>query len=286
MRSRLFCWLWAGLLGILILGMPAAEAASTDSSEILQSLASADVMYLGETHDRPEDHQIQLEILQTLYQQKCQPSVSCLAIALEMFQRPDQDDINQYLAGTLTEQQLLEQTQYQQRWGFPWEYYAPILRFAKEHQLPVLALNTPTEVTHKVARQGLESLTPEEQTYIPPLTEIRTDNPEYRQMLLDSYQQHQGTDHASQNFERFFTAQVLWDETMAEGIAQFLKTQPNYQLLVLVGQAHIAYGYGIPSRVNRRLEKQPLIQRSVLLSFPQAELLPKDRLIADFIWHL
>src|SRR4028118_1600443 len=57
----------------------------------------------------------------------------------------------------------------------------------------------------------------------------------------------------STSFERFFTAQVLWDETMADKIAQFLKANPNYQVVVLAGTGHIIYGYGIPSRVARRL---------------------------------
>lgn len=293
--------LCACLLGILLF-WTAGWAESAFSSlqpqplgyqQILQGLAIADVIYLGETHDRLEDHQAQLTILQKLDEHNCQQgkatASSCLAIAMEMFQRPYQDIIDQYLAGNLTEQQLVEQTEYERRWGFPWEYYAPILRFAKERQLPVLALNTPTEVTRKVAREGLESLTPADKKYIPPLSEIRTDNAEYRQRLLDIYKQHQTTNHHSKNsFERFFTTQVLWDETMADRIAQFLKIQPTKQLVVLAGQGHIVYGYGIPSRVTRRLNKhgkQDLVQRSVLLSPPEEDLFSKGQKIADFVWQ-
>lgn len=189
---------------------------SYTAPEVLQQLAKANVIYLGETHDSPEDHQAQLEIIQELYRRNQK-----VAIAMEMFQRPYQDVLDRYLAGKITETQLIEQSEYEKRWGFSWEYYAPILDFAKEKKLPVLALNTPSEVTRKVARQGLASLTPAERRYIPPDVEIRTDNTEYRQMVQQAFQQHQVAGHGSSaNFERFFTAQVLWDETMADAIAK------------------------------------------------------------------
>lgn len=248
-------------------------------SNLLKELAKADVVYLGETHDRPEDHQVQLEILQALHQQN--PKI---AIAMEMFQRPYQGILDQYLAGKITEAQLVEQSDYNQRWGFPWEYYAPLLHFAKTHQLPVLALNTPTEVSRKVARSGLESLTADEQQYIPPISEIRTDNAQYRKMLQDSYQQHHQWGHGNTNdFEQFFTVQVLWDETMAETIAEFIKANPDYQVVVLAGQGHIVYGYGIPSRVARRLNPE-LVQRTVLLGASPESQGEGEGAIADYFW--
>ncbi|HAG80028.1 MAG TPA: hypothetical protein DCL61_02405 [Cyanobacteria bacterium UBA12227] len=248
---------------------------------IVEELGKADVVYLGETHDNPEDHKAQLEILQALYQQNRK-----IAIAMEMFQRPYQSILDQYLAGNITETELIEQTEYKQRWGFPWEYYAPLLRFAKTNKLPVLALNTPTEVTRKVASYGLESLTPEERKYIPPLSEIRTDNVEYRKMIQEIYNQHHQQGHGNSiSFERFFTAQVLWDETMADGIAQFMIANPDYQVVVIAGKGHIVYGYGIPSRVTRRLNNSNLVQRSVLFGVAEEVQPEGEKGIADFFWH-
>ena len=246
---------------------------------IIQELVKADVVYLGEIHTNPDDHKAQLDILQALYQEN--PKI---VLAMEMFQHPYQDILDQYLAGHLTETQLIEQTDYEQRWGFPWEYYAPLLQFAQTHQLPVLALNTPTEISRKVARNGLESLTRDELQQIPPLDEIRTDNADYRQMVEAVYNQHQQAGHGnSDGFERFFTVQVLWDETMADGIADFLTANPDYQVVVIAGRGHIVYGYGIPSRVARRLSYRPLIQRSVLFGMPEG--LEKNSAIADFFWQ-
>jgi uncharacterized iron-regulated protein len=152
--------------------------------------------------------------------------------------------------------------------------------------LPVLALNTPTEVTRQVAREGLERLTAQQRQFIPPFSEIRTDNADYRQLMLTAFGQHQQAGHGSSaDFERFFLAQVLWDETMAERIAQFLQANPDYQVVVLAGQGHIVYGYGIPSRVARRLKDKQFVQRSVLLSLPEDGASDTNKPIADFIWE-
>ncbi len=251
------------------------------NQEILQQLVKAKVVYLGETHDSIEDHQAQRAIIREMQRQNGK-----IAIAMEMFQRPFQSAIDNYLAGKLTEEQLVEQTEYDRRWRFPWEYYAPFLRFAKENKLPVLALNTPSEVTRKVASQGLESLTAEDKKYIPPISEIRTDNAEYRQMLLEVFQQHQKSAQGNSTaFERFLQAQVLWDETMAEKIAEFVKANPDYQVVVLAGKGHIMFGYGIPSRVERRLGVGKVKMRSVLFGSPTDTPLSGDKPMADFVWQ-
>ena len=248
-------------------------------SQLLHQLALAKVVYLGETHDNAEDHRLQLEIIEEL-----QKKNSKVAIALEMFQRPYQAIVNDYLAGKIHEQELLDKTEYRKRWGYPWQYYAPIVQFAKAKKLPVLALNTPTEITRLVAKNGLDIL-PLQSKFIPPLAEIRTDNAEYRQLMLGIFQQHQANAKGnSPNFERFFQAQVLWDETMAEGIAKFIQANPAYQVVVLVGQGHIVYNYGIPSRVARRVQRLPFNQRSLLLSNDLQEKTANNTPVADFVF--
>lgn len=254
---------------------------SYDPQMILKKLAQASVVYLGENHDRADDHRGQLEIIRALH--RLNPN---LAIALEMFQRPYQSVLDRYLAGEITESQLQELSQYEQRWGFPWEYYAPILRFAKANRLTVIALNTPSEVTRKVARGGLESLTFEDRRFIPPVSEIRAEPEVYRERIRQIYQEmHQGKGN-SKGFDRFFVAQVLWDETMAEQISRFLLANAQTQVIVLAGQGHIIYGDGIPSRVARRMPKNRKFSQSlVLLNPPQVFVTQTNRPIADYFWN-
>jgi len=268
-----------------IADLPSSWQSSTgtilNTDDILKDLAQANVVYLGETHDRPADHEAQLELIQTLYSRNPDTPI---AIALEMFQRPSQAAIDQYLAGSISETELQQRSQYQRRWGFPWEYYAPVLRFAQAQQLPVLALNTPTEITQQVAQQGLASVKAEDRQWIPAVAEIDISNTAYRQRIQQVYEAiHQGHS-VSSSFNYFFQAQILWDETMAAGIADFLHSHPGYQVIVLAGQGHIVYGDGIPSRVARRMG-HGLKQRSILLN-PDRETLNEDpqRSIADYIF--
>jgi uncharacterized iron-regulated protein len=249
-----------------------------DTSAVLQRLTQAHVVYLGETHDRVSDHQAQLEIIRALQQQHPQ-----LAIALEIFQRPFQPLLDQYLHGKITEAELLQRSEYQKRWGYEWEFYAPILRFAKEKSLALIALNTPTEVTRKVARQGLESLTIAERQWIPPRSQILLGPESYRQRMQQIYtDSHQGNSHSG-HFDRFFLAQVLWDETMAEQIAKQVQKRSDIPVIVLVGQGHIIYGDGIPKRVQRRITRKDFTQLSVLLNPSEPT---TDRAIADYFWYV
>ncbi|KAM3113778.1 ChaN family lipoprotein [Phormidesmis sp. 146-33] len=298
--SKFRTTLWAWSLGLTLLWILPAYAETTsvsltasrvsvsspkkqsyDPQAVLTQLSQSSVVYLGETHDSPDDHRAQLEIIQSLH--RSNPNI---AIALEMFQRPYQSVIDRYLAGEITEPQLQELSQFQKRWGFPWEYYAPILRFAKANRLPVIALNTPSEVTRKVARGGLKSLTLSDRRFIPPLSEIRAEPEAYRQRMRQIYEQiHQGKG-SSDRFESFFLAQILWDETMADRISQFLKATPKTQVIVLAGQGHILYGDGIPSRVARRMLNNPQFSQSLVLLNPPTEFTtPQDRPIADFFWN-
>ncbi len=246
-------------------------------AQVLDRLATVQVVYLGETHDRAADHVAQQAILQALHQRH-QPII----LAMEMFQRPAQPALNAYLAGKLSEAELQTRSDYQKRWGFPWEFYAPMLRFAQKNQLSVIALNTPSEVTRKVARQGLESLTWAERRFIPPLSAIDIGPASYRQRLEAIYKSFHSGKTNSQSFDRFFQAQVLWDETMAEQIAATVRHHPQALVVVLVGQGHLLYGEGIPGRVLRR---RPDIRQVTLLLNPDAEIRqPQDRPIADYFW--
>ena len=249
---------------------------SSPQSESFQLLLDADILYLGEVHNSVADHAAQLEILESIYAQN--PNV---AIALEMFQRPFQPVIDRYLAGEISEAELLEQTEYESRWGFPWEYYAPIVRFALEKQLPLLALNAPNEIVSQVSRQGLDSLEGDDFRYIAPLEAIDTSNVDYKNFVTNAFSHHS---HDNFNFDNFFAAQVIWDETMAMTIADFKQANPDTQVVVLAGQGHVAYGYGIPDRVARRLGNE-FTQKIVLLN-PAPEIVEEHSgAIADLFWY-
>jgi uncharacterized iron-regulated protein len=273
------------LAGTIALAPAQASTISTPTGQTLTTeqtldqIAQSQVIYLGETHDRKADHLAQLEIIQALHQRN-----KNIAIGLEMFQRPFQTVLDDYLADRITEAELIQKTEYEKRWGFDWELYAPIVRFAKANSIPLIALNTPTEVTRKVSRQGIPSLTLNDKRFIPPLSEIETgvttSDPAYRQMLRDVFEQVHQSKGGEDRFNRFFSAQVLWDETMADRIVHSLIKFPDRPIIVLAGQGHIIYGHGIPSRVQRR---QPNLKQTRILLNPEPDQLTQPQ-IADFLW--
>ena len=149
----------------------------------------------------------------------------------------------------------------------------------------MVALNTPTEVTRKTSRSGLESLTLVERRFIPPRSTIVLGSDSYRDRLQQIYAEIHHGESMSGSFERFFQAQVLWDETMADRIAYTLQKQPGTLVVVLVGQGHVIYGDGIPVRVSRRMQatrSQPLKQITLLLTTEVPEM-QSDRQIADYL---
>ncbi len=264
------------------------ESITTPQGKILkrdllfETLSKQQIIYLGETHDSAKDHQLQLEIIQELHKRR--PN---LTIAFEQFQRPFQSVLDDYLQGKITESQLVENSEYEKRWGFPWTLYAPIVQFAKQQQFPLIALNTPNEVTRKVSRQGLESLTLSDRRFIPPIGSIIVGPDVYRDRLQTIYREmHQGKGN-SKGFDRFFEAQVLWDETMADRLAQAVQQTPDRLIIVLVGQGHLIYHDGIPNRVKRRLASKPLQQTTILLnpdpSWATIEATTQQP-IADILW--
>ncbi len=230
------------LLSTEVTGLPLKNLLSLE--EIVKRIGLYRVILIGEEHDRYEHHLTQLEIIKNLHQKGHR-----IAIGLEMFQQPFQKYLDLFVSGAIGERELLEKTEYFKRWRFDWKLYRPILLFAREKGIPLLALNIPSEITRKVARSGLESLTLEEKASLP---EIDLNHPSYRAYLYKIYQKHREFSQKFPEFEYFYQAQVLWDEGMAEAAYKWLSDHPDYQLIILAGKGHIMYGFGIPSRLKRR----------------------------------
>lgn len=208
--------------------------------EVVERLSQKRIIYIGEYHDRFSHHYIQLQLIKELYKRNKK-----IAIGMEMFQRPFQKVLDEYINGRMGEREFLKETEYFKRWGFDYNLYKPILDFAKEQVIPIVALNLRREITEKVSKGGIDSLTEEERKEIP--ADLDFSDNEYRERLKEVFKQHK-----LNNFDYFYQAQILWDETMAMSIDEFLKDHPDYQMIVLAGGGHIAYGSGIPKRVFRR----------------------------------
>jgi uncharacterized iron-regulated protein len=237
--------------------------------QLIEKLASKRVIFVGETHDRYEDHLDQLAVIEGLHKKGRD-----IAIGMEMFQQPFQSYLDAYVKGEISEKELLRKTEYFDRWRFDYRLYRPILRFAREHRVPLVALNLEQEITGKVGKGGLGSLSPQERARIP--SDIDRDDQDYRKRLEAVFQQHPRAE--EKDFERFLEVQLLWDEGMAERAARYLREYPEKTLVVLAGTGHLEYGQGIPRRLLRRVP----VESAILLDGKQRGLDPE---IADFLLY-
>ena len=219
-----------------------ATSALLDLDAVAARLAGRQVVFVGESHNRYEHHLNQLEIIRRLH--AVHPD---LAIGMEFFQRPFQLYLDQYVAGTLDEKEMLKKTEYYRRWRFDYRLYRPILRYAREHGIPLLALNVPEELSRRVGAVGLSGLSADERARLP--AEIDRSDSAYQARLRAVFNHHPA---GGRDFERFVEAQLVWDEGMAETAAEYLRAHPGHHLVVLAGSGHIAYGSGIPQRLERR----------------------------------
>lgn len=216
---------------------------SLDLKNLIPQLAKKQVVFVGEIHTRYDHHLTQLEIIRRLH--AIHPD---LIIGMESFQQPFQQYLDEYISGELDEREMLRRTEYYVRWRYDYRLYAPILQYAREHAIPVIALNVPMELSRKVGRSGLESLDEDERAQLP--QEIDRSDEAYTQRLKQIFNHHSGGQ--AEDFENFLSAQLVWDEGMAQSIADQLELNPEAHMVVLAGRGHLAYGDGIPKRVTRR----------------------------------
>jgi len=250
-----------------------ATGAVIPFERLIEKLSSVRVVYVGETHTSLPDHRIQLEILKALSAQN--PS---LVLALEMLPREVQPVLDEYAQGKMTEELFLAKADWERNWGHPFLFYRGIFNLAKENRLRIIGLNAPIEVVNRIAQAGLASLTPEERTRV--AQDFHPADPEHKAYIEGQFNQHPPG--KIKGFETFYEAQLAWEETMAETLAQALEAGPEEsQILVLIGKGHILYKLGLPRLTRIRSNQSYKTILPVPDDFPVRNLDPK---MADTLW--
>lgn len=222
------------------------DASGLPLADVLKGLTGKSVILLGEIHDRADDHRWQLDMLQALHWQ--QPD---MALAFEMFPRRLQPVLDRWLAGELGEAEFLKQSEWDKVWAFDARHYLPIFRFAREHKLPMLALNVDRELVKEVSSAGWAAVPDARREGVgQPAAPL----PAYRQSLRDIFDQHHASKHDKQDaethFSRFVEAQLLWDRAMAEAIARYRQAHPGTRVVGILGAGHIRHGHGVPHQLR------------------------------------
>jgi uncharacterized iron-regulated protein len=215
--------------------------------QMLAVAGDARVVYVGETHDNPASHRLELQTLQGMEQRH--PGQT--ALGMEMFTRSQQPALDRWVAGKLDEKSFLKESRWFDNWKMDFAYYRDLLIFARDRHIPVIALNAEKSLVHAVLSKSPEQLSPEEKSQLPEFD--RTDS-YHSAMTEEMFSGHGKGSQGKMHMEGFLRAQTLWDETMAESAARYLKSPQgkDRHLLVVAGGNHINYGFGIPRRVFRR----------------------------------
>ena len=220
-------------------------------AQMLAVAGGARVVYVGETHDNPASHRLELQLLQGL--EELHPGRQ--AIGMEMFARSQQPILDRWVAGKLDEKAFLKESHWFDNWHMDFAYYRDLLNFARDRHIPVIALNAEKSLVAAVRAKSPDQLTPDERAKLP---EMDFDDPYQRATVVAIFGDHS---HGGMLLDGFVRAQTLWDETMAESVARYLASPAgkDKHLLVVAGGYHVEYGFGVPRRAFRRLPASYLL---------------------------
>lgn len=250
----------------------ARENRFTDFESMLADLSRLDVVFVGEQHNDPNTHRLERAILEGLARRRPQ-----MVVALEMFERDVQPALDAYLSGKMSEEEFLKVSR-------PWPRYLtdyrPLVEFARAHNWPVIAANAPTHLSRQVARGGMaayESMPESDRAllartlncpfddYYNRFTATMTSHPgasaHSAPANKDGQKEGQSDAAAAQKavIDRYYYAQCLKDETMAESVAALYQQQTSSPPPLTVhfnGAFHSDYHLGAAARLKSRLPKK------------------------------
>ena len=218
--------------------------------DVLRAAARSDVVLLGEQHDDADHHRWQMQTVAGLH--LLRPD---LVIGFEAFPRRVQPVLDAWIAGALTERELLERVGWQKIWNVPAELYLPLFQFARLNRIPIFALNIERSFTRRIAEAGWDAVPVASREGVSrPAPASRA----YEDGLLEIYRQHQKTQesrratHEDAAFRRFVEAQIAWDRAMAEALSARTKGEsgPRRLAVGIVGSGHLQHGRGVAHQLR------------------------------------
>jgi uncharacterized iron-regulated protein len=113
----------------------------------------ADLLLLGETHDNPDHHRLQLDLIAALVAAGRRP-----AIAMEQFDREHQAEIDRARAERPLDAAYVAEAARFDAKGWEWRHYEPIVALALRHELPLVAANLSRRDAFAIVERGFEAL--------------------------------------------------------------------------------------------------------------------------------
>lgn len=228
------------------------EPVSVDS--VADTLKDYDVVFLGEWHDHAGNHLAEMALFRALYARAPQ-----LSLSMEMFERDVQPAVDDYLAGRIGEDAFRRRGR---AWGNYAESYRPLVEYAKEHGLPVIAANAPASVVRCVGIEGpayLARMPVDKRGWA--AAELHLMEGPYKDKFLHFLEEDGGhgqdanrtPEEKQATAERSFASQVTRDDTMAESIVLALQKNPGRKIVHITGAFHVEEALGTVERLKQRV---------------------------------
>jgi hypothetical protein len=210
-----------------------------------------------------------------------------MAVGFEAVQRRFQPALDAFAAGAIGLDELKAATEWEARWTWPFENYAPVFEAARDGGFELLALNADGEDLGVVEASGLAGLEPRALAkYVPDRAAFASfsNTTAFREyvayVIAPSYRSHKAmgilrqtisgrTLEADMPFRNFYGGRMLWDNSMASAAAAWTTSKKNGLLVGVVGADHVKFGGGVPNRYAR-LSGLPLdaVQSAILNPSP------------------
>jgi uncharacterized iron-regulated protein len=245
-------------------------------AEVMAAAREADIVLLGEAHDNADHHLWQLQALSMLHGQH-----DDMIIGMEMFPRRVQPVLDRWIAGQLSEAQLLKQSDWDRVWRFDAELYLPILRFARLNKLRLVALNVERSLIAETGAGGWEAVAVDRREGI---SDPAAAPDAYRESLRSSFYMHAGQGQGSEQsgsasatpddsaFEYFLQAQLVWDRAFAQGLAEARTANPEALVVGIIGSGHLRYRHGVPYQLRTMGVQRSLVWMPVGVASQCAEI--------------
>lgn len=254
-----------------------AQGKPASLEQIIEALQHSDAVFLGEQHDDATAHALQFEIFRQAFERygKTRPVV----LSLEMFERDAQLVVDEYLQDLISETNFIAASR---AWNNYKTDYRPLVEFAKQHKLSVVAANAPRRYVNLVSRKGREALnqlSAEAKSYLAPLP-FAPASKEY----ADKFAALMGAGGMTAHGATLLDSQSLWDATMADSVAKILKHRKNALAIHLNGGFHTENRLGT---VEHLLKYNPKT-RALVVTIKSVQNFPnfdraKDDKAGDFV---
>lgn len=212
-------------------------------TQMNEALRDVDVVFVGEFHGNHASHLLQTQLLAALYNEN-----KNLILSMEMFNRDQQETLNEYIDGFIGEQTLIKQAP---AWPNYKASYRPSVEFAKQHFLPIVAANASGDLVRCIGSQGedyLSKLDNTEKQWIAKQPFAEIDGYEDKFFGFMKRARHGADNERARNT---YLAQLTRDNTMAESILNAMQANPGYKVIHLNGTFHSENHLGTVGALKR-----------------------------------